>query len=234
MPFPYEVACVCLCIPGEFPWQVSLQVVNGWTARHVCGGAILSSYWVVTAGHCVRTVNLTTLTVVAGDHDLYKEEGKEQRVFVSRLVMKDYKLKVNLFYLHDIALLQLKTPLRLDGIRMAPVCLPHPGYRHWGYATVTGWGRLTEEGVLPHILQKVTMPLVLQEVCRDMYRRQGYGKYLERCQLCSGVDQGGTDSCQNMKKKRGQLDIMLSPFNLIIQGRCFPIIEGADAILEAR
>nr|CAD7427623.1 unnamed protein product [Timema monikensis] len=237
--------------PGEFPWQVSLQVVNGCYARHVCGGAILSSYWVVTAGHCVRTVNLTTLTVVAGDHDLYKEEGKEQRVFVSRLVMKDHKLKVNRFYLHDIALLQLKTPLRLDGVRMAPVCLPHPGYRHWdsklgtlgttaalqhmypiaqrsnpcspktgrlrltegqweardysgnellvpltGYATVTGWGRLTEEGVLPHILQKVTMPLVLQEVCRDMYRRQGYGKYLERCQLCSGVDQGGTDTCQ--------------------------------------
>jgi hypothetical protein len=37
---------------------------------------VLSAYWVVTAG-----LAPTALSVVAGDHDLYKEEGKySQRV----------------------------------------------------------------------------------------------------------------------------------------------------------
>ena len=61
---------------GEFPWQVSLQLLGGWTARHICGAAVLSAYWVVTAGHCTAGLTPTALSVVAGDHDLYKEEGK--------------------------------------------------------------------------------------------------------------------------------------------------------------
>jgi elastase-1 len=65
---------------GEFPWQVSLQLVSGWTARHICGGAVLAAYWVVTAGHCTAGLSPSALSVVAGDHDLYVEEGKTQVV----------------------------------------------------------------------------------------------------------------------------------------------------------
>jgi secreted trypsin-like serine protease len=57
---------------------VSLQLLAGWTARHICGGAVLSAYWVVTAGHCTAGLLPAALSVVAGDHDLYKEEGKHR------------------------------------------------------------------------------------------------------------------------------------------------------------
>lgn len=65
-----------------------------------------------------------------------------------------------------------------------------------GYGIVTGWGRLTENGALPHILQMVSLPLIAWSQCHPMYQRLGYAQYLNQCQLCGGFQQGGRDSCQ--------------------------------------
>lgn len=60
---------------GEFPWLVSVQLKSGLSWRHICGGAVISRNFVVTAGHCIYKLPLTALTIVAGDYNLYKNEG---------------------------------------------------------------------------------------------------------------------------------------------------------------
>ena len=64
------------------------------------------------------------------------------------------------------------------------------------YGIVTGWGRLTEKGTLPHILQMVRLPFIATSECQQMYRHLGYMEYLHECQICSGCEKGGGDSCQ--------------------------------------
>lgn len=66
-----------------------------------------------------------------------------------------------------------------------------------GLAIVTGWGRLAENGAIPNVLQKVTLPLINKYKCRRWFSISGYGNHKPgECQLCSGTEQGGTDSCQ--------------------------------------
>lgn len=57
-------------------------------------------------------------------------------------------------YAHDIALLLLDQPARLNGV-VQPVCLPNKGDQQGGQCTVTGWGRLQHLGASPDYLMQV-------------------------------------------------------------------------------
>lgn len=57
--------------------------------------------------------------------------------------------------------------------------------------TVVGWGRTTEGGMLPNIVQEVQVPILSLSQCRAMkYRASRITSYM----LCAG--RGSQDSCQ--------------------------------------
>lgn len=79
---------------GEFPHQVTLQ----WgmpplaSHQHFCGGTIIDSQWILTAGHCVLAVPAYgSFVVKAGKHEIKTVESTEQVVDVAAsYVHEDY------------------------------------------------------------------------------------------------------------------------------------------------
>ncbi len=173
----------------QAPWQVSLQSAQG---QHFCGGSIVAANWVITAAHCVD--GGAPAQIMAGS-TLLSQPG--QVVPVTRAISAPGYTDPTVG--KDFALLELTTPLTLDGVNVKairPVLesdvaagATNPGV----LSTVTGWGTLVEGGQnIPDVLQTVQVPLVsLQDASAD------YGLQLTADQLAAGVrGVGGKDACQ--------------------------------------
>lgn len=183
---------------GAWPWQVSVRKVSyfGFTSTHRCGGAVISSEWIATAGHCVEDLPLQSIRIRVGEHDF--SSVAEPFPFIERAARrKVVHPKYNFYtYENDLALVQLDQPIQFPP-HVAPICLPPDNIDLLGRnATVTGWGRLNEGGTLPTILQEVRVPIVSNDKCKDMFLSAGRPEYIPDIFLCAGYEEGGRDSCQ--------------------------------------
>ncbi|XP_036396308.1 coagulation factor VII [Megalops cyprinoides] len=180
-----------MCPKGECPWQAMLE----YEKTYMCGGIILDAGWVLTAAHCVWRVQVSQLQVTVGEHIRFKPEGTEQVRRVVRVI-------VHPNYNHssadsDLALLRLDSKIAL-GLYALPVCLP-PRDRRFVQQTlaavrssvVSGWGRLAQGGLESVSLQRLEVPLVPLQDCREQT-----GLNITDNMLCAGFPEGGQDSCQ--------------------------------------
>lgn len=165
------------------PHMVSVMRNN----RHLCGGSIISSTWVVSAAHCFLR-DVEAYSVRAGSS--MRDYGG-QVVPARRIIIHELYLRSTLDY--DIALMQLAKPITIRvarAIALAPQDNkpPVPG----SIGAVTGWGSLWEGGPLADRLKVVHVPVITQEICRGRY---GQNVITER-KFCAGYWQvGGKDAC---------------------------------------
>ena len=110
---------------GSFPW---MALIRGGSMR--CGGALVSSRWVVTAAHCVKDHQSffnSGYRVYLGDYTLLQnvEPLPRQRFSVEDVVIHpEYKFtpQADRF---DVALLLLDRGANLQP-HVSPICLPNP------------------------------------------------------------------------------------------------------------
>jgi len=189
---PYIVGGHDVTAPGKYPWQISLEK----SGKHLCGGAIISDSWILTAAHCLVKYDPSAFTVVVGQHDrLGKKTGQPKIHAIAQIIQhegwsnelmnKDKEAK-------DIALIKLQKAIDLTSPYAAVVPLAEEGSDFEGNqdCVITGWGKLG-------FLQK--MPDVLQEAQADVWNQEKcvfwMGDMIQENHVCVGT-QHKTGSCQ--------------------------------------
>ena len=119
-----------------YPWMVALI----FNTDQFCGGTLISSRWVLTAGHCTDGADEVRLLLGAHNIRVLREEGREE--FVSRVIIPHPQFNL-MFLTNDIALVQLPQQIQFrDTIR--PICLPTKSESTETLedleSLITGWG----------------------------------------------------------------------------------------------
>ncbi|XP_046330294.1 fibrinolytic enzyme, isozyme C-like [Haliotis cracherodii] len=151
--------------PHTWPWQLSLRRQGS----HICGAAILTANYAVTAAHCVDGQVESDMSIVAGGHSLQNPSMFEQAIDVTYVMHPSYNGDA-LGFPNDIAILRLATPLEFnDGVQPANL-VPDDSKDFAGEKDcfITGWGKLggSESGV-PDLLQEVQTDVVTNSACRS-------------------------------------------------------------------
>ncbi|EDO38278.1 predicted protein [Nematostella vectensis] len=186
---------------GEWPWQVSMKL-NSSSLPHICGGNVISPWWVLTAAHCVQDERASNIKLTMGEWRLFNVDGTEQVIPVERIISHANYSYNTVDY--DYALLKLTRPLNFTQY-VQPVCLPDSDFPAGTLCYVTGWGSTNYRGSpSPNYLQEVGLPLVNHSQCHATYltasrkitpRMRCAGTEGVAKAVCSG-DSGGPLVCE--------------------------------------
>ncbi len=176
---------------SDYPWQILFR-----SGDYMCGGTLISRDWVVTAAHCTKEGNGTTIPIaemfiIAGATNPFTS-GEGQAYRVSQVIVHENFNRVALT--NDIALLKLESsvnvqnssPVRLITAGDVDEGVIDPGVMSW----VTGWGLTrVSPNEFPNNLQRVQLPIVSNEQASTVWGSIPSGV------LMAGYLNGNKDAC---------------------------------------
>ncbi|XP_043242993.1 prophage side tail fiber protein homolog StfR-like isoform X2 [Amphibalanus amphitrite] len=172
--------------------------------RYVCGGSLVTTNIILTAGHCVAGKDASKLLVRLGDWNTktLTELLPHQEYRVTRSVVHERLNKRTLF--NTVALLFLESEVELQP-HIDTICLPSladvssgvPFYDS-AHCVATGFGRdQFEGGQYQNIMKQVDLSEVSHDDCQDSLRRTRLGRWfrLHKSFTCAG-GKPGVDTCR--------------------------------------
>ena len=179
---------------GQMATAVALAY--GDSKKPFCSGSILSSNRVITVGHCVDQFDSDygNLRVVAGTADLrnyyHGNIGFEQVFEVESAAIHPYYEKKGTKKVEfDLAILELKTDMNLNGKTMKAVTLPPHELRHEGRKIkVGGWGKLSAYGGQSPVHQVIDIEIHPNKRCKKTYNN---GEFDDQQMFCGGDEKQG-------------------------------------------
>lgn len=180
---------------GRFPWQAMIRI-----GKARCGGALINSRNVVTAGHCVHNAQAREIRVYLGEYELMKESEPlpRQEFRVRESFIHPYYEFTPQADRYDVAVLRLDKPVRYAP-HIIPACLPTKNYEisEGVQAYVSGWGATkVNDPYRPLELQAVDVKVVESRRCEEWHARNKIEVKIYDDMMCAGHEAGEKDACQ--------------------------------------
>lgn len=183
---------------AEFPHMAVIGFGrNDTDVSWQCGGTIISDAYILTAAHCLESIDKGPATKVRVGMSNFEnpEHTMQERNIVERIEHPEHRLPAKY---HDIALLKLDVPLTLNPY-VRPACLEVDHLPEGKTAIASGFGKTSYQSTsISENLMKVQLNYISKEDCEKAYYYRG--RYLPdgliSSLLCAGVLEGGKDTCQ--------------------------------------
>lgn len=180
---------------NEFPFMCGV-VTDQPDDPVMCGCTLISSRYVLTAAHCVRSLSVSSTAVLLGDHDTSTGTDTSSAIVVRAAEFKPYPYYDLTTQRYDLALIRLQSPVSYNQ-NIGPACLPIQT-ANWDLrgqtVTVMGWGTTSFGGPRSSVLMKTYVNIIDMSYCNATYGSQvswdtqycTYGEGTDACQSDSG------------------------------------------------
>ncbi|XP_072516401.1 mast cell protease 8-like [Salminus brasiliensis] len=179
--------------PHSRPYMVSIQ----FKGHHICGGFLVSEWFVMTAAHCKDNITAWgDVTAVVGAHNL-KVKDVESIAVTEHYAHENYhKITPN----NDIMLLKLKKSTA-NSRNAAQISIPKTNAAKGHSCSVAGWGCLKTNGSRSNVLMEANVRILPSKICKEQW-----SFYNDATMLCGGGhnhgfctgDSGGPLVCNDM------------------------------------
>ncbi|XP_038646825.1 granzyme K-like [Scyliorhinus canicula] len=178
--------------PHSRPYMVSIQVDK----QHICGGALITPRWVLTAAHCEKNWKNQKIEVILGAHSLLERQEEKQQVLEVKKCFPypqfNFRRKEG-----DIMLIQLARDAVLNK-NVSTLELPKSteDVKAGTKCSVAGWG-MTDPKVpkISDTLREANITIIGRKVCNSR-KYYNYVPFINKDMLCAGDKKARRDSCK--------------------------------------